>query len=655
MSSNGGSDDPFAHELRLIAAAERQEFDGDAGSSANGGLLAAKVAKPLPTAIGAYRPLRKLGEGGMGVVYEAEQDHPQRSVALKVVRGGPYVDERRIRLFEREIRTLARLKHANIAAIYEAGCTEDGQHFFAMELVRGKPLLRYTRNRQLSVRDTLELFAKICTAINYAHRRGVIHRDLKPSNILVDAAGEPHVLDFGLAKIVEDDGDTSRDPSARSQTGKFVGSLFWASPEQASESPDGTDVRSDVYSLGVILFQLLTGEFPYHVFGPTKEVLENILSAAPTKPRSLRREIDGETATIMLKCLAKEPERRYQTAGELAADIRRRLADEPIEAKRDSGWYLLRKSLQRYRWQAGAVGAVATMLVILVVSMSFQTGQLRDERDTSRAANLKLADAALRLARLQADFGDIEESYSMLSELAELCEQQILLEPDVVEWDYYLYTANDGLFLLDRERRDFKSAELHLAVVRREAHRLVEMEPENPKWQRATAFALQRKGVLHYSYEQYQKAYDSFKEESEIREKLRGDEPVDLVIRKERALVDDWLAKCCNKLGGRREEEMTYRFAVLDAFRDLSTADPDKYDFVFGRAQAANNLASWHIRLKTPTSDRAAARLLDEAFEAVQTARQRFRRTPFKETQDVLNAVQVNRRIIGTESASEGK
>ena len=651
MSSNGGSDDPFAHELRLIAAAERQEFDGDAGSSANGGLLATKVARPLPTAIGAYRPLRKLGEGGMGVVYEAEQDHPQRSVALKVVRGGPYVDERRIRLFEREIRTLARLKHANIAAIYEAGCTEDGQHFFAMELVRGVPLLRYTRNQQLSIRDTLELFAKICTAINYAHRRGVIHRDLKPSNILVDAAGEPHVLDFGLAKIVEDDGDTSRDPSAMAGTGKFVGSLFWASPEQTSESPDGTDVRSDVYSLGVILFQLLTGEFPYHVFGPTKEVLENILSAAPTKPRSLRREIDGETATIMLKCLAKEPERRYQTAGELAADIRRRLADEPIEAKRDSGWYLLRKSLQRYRWQAGAVGAVATMLVILAVSMSIQSSQsaqLEDQRDISG----DFARTALQQARSEGSYGDREISNSMLGDLGPLFERQIRLDPDNVVWHFYLYTVHDRLFRHARARGDLKSAESHCDVVWREVQRLVELEPENPKWQRSTAFALKRRGQLHFSRAQYQEAYDVFKKESELRETFRGDEPADPLIRKERAWVYDSLAKCCRELSGRSEEETTYRFAVLSIFRDLCTGDPDKYEFSLGRAQAANNLAAWHIRSELVVAEKAAAALLDEASEAFDLA---LKRTPSKESQRLLNAIQANRRIIGTESASEGK
>ena len=158
---------------------------------------------PLPDKIGSYLILKRLGEGGMGIVYEGEQQTPRRFVAVKVVRGGQYVDEYRVRMFQREVQTLARLKHPSIAAIYDAGRTEDGQHFFAMELVRGVRLGEYVHKEGISRQGRLGLFQKICDAINYAHQRGVIHRDLKPSNILVDADGNPKILDFGLSRITD--------------------------------------------------------------------------------------------------------------------------------------------------------------------------------------------------------------------------------------------------------------------------------------------------------------------------------------------------------------------------------------------------------------------------------------------------------------------
>ena len=328
---------------------------------------------PLPRIAG-YTILSELGRGGMGIVYLAQQEKlGGRLVALKLILDGAWASGKQRRRFEREAELVAALRHPNIVRLYDSGLTEDRFPYYVMEYVEGTSLQDWSSaptaavgapadtsppNRisdrlpadssSVSARDAAELVAKISEAVGYAHQRGTIHRDLKPSNILVDPADEPHVLDFGLAKLVSDK-EAGGSSARMSQTGEFMGSLPWASPEQAEGALDRIDVRTDVYSLGVMAFHLLTGRFPYAVTGSFGQVLDNIQHAEPPHPSKLRPGLDDEIDTIVLKCLAKEPDRRYQTAGELARDLRRYLAGEPIEAKRDSMAYMLRKQLRRYR------------------------------------------------------------------------------------------------------------------------------------------------------------------------------------------------------------------------------------------------------------------------------------------------------------------
>ena len=289
----------------------------------------AAVPPVRPDSFAGYDVLRELHRGGQGVVYQAIQKSTHRKVAIKVMREGPFASRAERARFDREIYILGQLNHPNIVAIHDSGEVA-GCHYFVMDYVRGQPLDVWMAGAAHSIEETLALFAKICNAVNAAHLRGITHRDLKPGNIRIEENSEPHVLDFGLAKVALAD-DSAGGATAMTMTGQFVGSLPWASPEQAEGVPGKIDIRTDVYSLGVILYQMLTGRFPYEVIGAMHDVLDRILHAEPNRPSAIRPQINDEVETIVLKCLAKERERRYQSAGELARDIGHYLADDPIE------------------------------------------------------------------------------------------------------------------------------------------------------------------------------------------------------------------------------------------------------------------------------------------------------------------------------------
>jgi len=369
---------PAGGALDAPAGAVARALLAEGGAPGPGGPGEAPAERWVGRTLGPYRILRLLGEGGMGIVFEAEQENPRRLVALKVVRGGAFLDDARLRLFRREIEALARLRHPSIAPIYDAGRTDDGQHYFAMELVRGAPLDEHLRERPreggeaADLRARLALFLEICDAIAYAHQRGVVHRDLKPSNVVVeDEAREGDsgsrrprvkVLDFGLARITEGDVALS---TRRTEPRAIEGTLPYMSPEQARGEPVSIDLRSDVYSLGVLLFEMLTGELPYEVpRGPLHESLRAICEAPPRRPSLIVPALRGDLEVIVLKALEKVPSARYATVPALADDVRRALDDQPITARPPGAAEQLRRFARRHR-TAAAFSAVAAGLLVL--------------------------------------------------------------------------------------------------------------------------------------------------------------------------------------------------------------------------------------------------------------------------------------------------
>jgi tetratricopeptide (TPR) repeat protein len=320
----------------------------------------------FPGNIGHYRVLRLVGEGGMGAVYEAEQEQPRRIVALKIIKPG-LASPDLLRRFEQEAHALGRLQHPGIAQIYEAGTADTGlgaQPYFAMEFIRGPSLRDY--GHQINTRQRLELMAKIADAVHHAHQRGLIHRDLKPGNILVDESGQPKILDFGVARV------TDRDAQATRQTdlGQLVGTLAYMSPEQVLADPLEMDTRSDVYALGVILYELLAGRMPYNLSHKMHEALQAIREEEPARLSSINRHYRGDIETIVAKALEKDKARRYSSAAELAIDIRRHLNHEPIAAMPVSTVYQLQKLARRHR---ALVSGVAAVFLVLVAGIAAST------------------------------------------------------------------------------------------------------------------------------------------------------------------------------------------------------------------------------------------------------------------------------------------
>ncbi len=365
---------------------------------------------------GKYKVLREIGQGGMGVVYEAEQQKPRRIVAIKMVVEGMDTKEVLAR-FDGEKEALARMDHPNIASVIDSGSSPSGKPYFVMELVRGEPITTYCDRKRLLLKGRLKLFRQVCSAVQHAHQKGIIHRDIKPSNVLVeetDGQPVPKVIDFGLAKALS---GRLTDKTLISETGKTVGTLIYASPEQAAGRQYDIDTRTDIYSLGALLYELLTGAPPF-----TEEKLRQvgdeamrraIIEMEPSKPSTnlsssnalpiiaanrqleplkLTRLVRGDLDWIAMRALEKEPKRRYETASKFSDDIEHYLNDEPVEACPPSTGYKVRKFARKHRAALTTAAAFALLLVIGTAVSTWQAIIATKAKNAARVSEKKAKD-----------------------------------------------------------------------------------------------------------------------------------------------------------------------------------------------------------------------------------------------------------------------
>src|SRR5580698_4618507 len=373
-----------------------------------------KLAEPIQeqagATIGPYKLMEQIGEGGFGLVFVAEQQQPiRRKVALKIIKPG--MDTRDvIARFEAERQALALMDHPNIARVLDAGTTESGRPYFVMELVRGIPITDYCDKNQLTPRERLELFIPVCNAIQHAHLKGIIHRDIKPSNVLVTMHdGKPvvKVIDFGVAKALH---QSLTDRTIYTRFAQMIGTPLYMSPEQAEMSGLDIDTRTDVYSLGVLLYELLTGMTPFDKkrlakaaydellkiireeeppkpslrLSRSSDSLPSIAALRKTEPGKLSRMFSGDLDWIAMKALEKDRTRRYETANAFAADVLRYLNDEPVEASPPSTPYRIRKFARKHR---GPVIALVTIAAMLMLGIAGTTWGLFRARRAEQSAD----------------------------------------------------------------------------------------------------------------------------------------------------------------------------------------------------------------------------------------------------------------------------
>ncbi|MCW1887334.1 serine/threonine-protein kinase [Luteolibacter flavescens] len=552
--------------------------------------------------VGRYRLIALLGEGGFGEVWSAEQTEPiRREIALKLIKRG--MDSREIiARFGAESQALAMMDHPNIAAVLDAAACPDGLPYFAMELVRGEPLTAYCDARSLTVRERLELFIPVCQAVQHAHQKAILHRDLKPSNILVaevDGRPVPKVIDFGIAKALGAPNEAAPEGSLlRTRVGAVIGTLQYMSPEQAGSVPD-VDTRSDIYSLGAILYELLCGRTPDEIDDATAydEVLRRIRTSEVVRPSHrmldetvaasrggdlvrVRKSIRGDLDWIVLKALEKDRRRRYETANALALDLRRYLDQQPVTAVAPTWTYQFSKFARRNRGVLAAASVVVLTLIAATALSLWQAAEARKSRQQAEASRVE-AEVSRTLA---------EENFTRAREAVE----------------QYLNSVTSHPLLKGEEFRTLRRELLETAVPYYDE--MTRITTRDPVLRNDRSWALARIGSLYRDVGEREKAHDAMRQAAEITAELAEDFPENSEYRNNLVLRYNNLSVILREMDRRAEavdlqrqsmevaEALARDFPESEAFRDSAISVTLGYGEALSRAERIDEAEAVMLR-----------------------------------------------------------
>jgi serine/threonine protein kinase/tetratricopeptide (TPR) repeat protein len=581
---------------------------------------------------GRYKLRQKLGEGGMGVVFVADQTEPvQRRVALKIIRAG--LDTRRLLArFEQERQALALMDHPNIAKVFDAGVDQVERPYFAMELVKGLPLTKYCDDAKLTPRERLELFIPVCQAVQHAHQKGIIHRDLKPSNILVglyDGRPVPKVIDFGVAKAT---GPRLTEQSVYTEVGSIIGTFEYMSPEQAELNNLDIDTRSDIYALGVMLYELLTGAVPFSRkeleksgLGEMLRVIKEMEPAKPStklshsdtlpsiaaqrqmEPRKLTALVRGELDWIVMKALEKDRNRRYETANGFAADVQRYLHDEPVEACPPSAGYRLRKLVRRHRGPVVAAGLVLLALVGGITGTTWGLLRAVKERDAkdaaltaeqqARADESKAREQAFAALRSMTD-DVVERKFAQGAVLTE--DDQAFLRGIIAQFDAFAAIQGDdvdsravraeGRLRVGRMRyrlSEFREAEQDYGQAVSIYQQLAADFPARPEFRQGLAESHNNRGNLLRNTGRPMEARQDYGQALSICQQLAADFPNQPEFRLELA-TSYYNRGTMGATGRPKEAELDFAHAV-SIYQELAANFPARAEFRQALANCHNN------------------------------------------------------------------